>query len=348
MKKLIIGITFGSLQAASFSSWKGDQLYKKGELEKARASYEEAVMRHPDDMEALYKVGKTAYTRKDYSAAIQAFEKVARSDKSSPSLKEYASFNKGDSFLSQHHYESALKAYQEVLALNPTNEHAQKRIELTKKLMEEQKQKEEQERKEQDKNKKETQDKEQEKKDKNSENNKDKQSSKKDANKNEGKKEDQKSESQKGSQEENQKDKGEQEQRKHDGTDSNEGKGSKHDNPSDREEQSDVDNTEHPQEEERGQNDGQDSQKRPPEKKSDSSGQGTENKPGDTELSKDQKDDTSDTTAHAAEKSIAEEQLTDQEKRFLEQVEKSDRQAQRVLIRRAMPTKPEHDGTKNW
>ena len=162
MKKLIIGITFGSLQAASFSSWKGDQLYKKGELEKARATYEEAVMRHPDDMEALYKVGKTAYTMKDYSAAIQAFEKVARSDKSSPSLKEYASFNKGDSFLSQHHYESALKAYQEVLALNPTNEHAQKRIELTKKLMEEQKQKEEQERKEQDKNKKETQDKEQE------------------------------------------------------------------------------------------------------------------------------------------------------------------------------------------
>ena len=65
-------------------------------------------------------------------------------------------------------------------------------------------------------------------------------------------------------------------------------------------------------------------------------------------MSKDQKDDTSDTTAHAVEKSIAEEQLNDQEKRLLEQVEKGDRQAQRVLIRRAMPTKPEHDGTKNW
>ena len=68
MKKLIIALSFSSLQAASFSSWKGDQVYKKGELEKARALYEEAVMKHPDDMEALYKVGKTAYTMKDYSA----------------------------------------------------------------------------------------------------------------------------------------------------------------------------------------------------------------------------------------------------------------------------------------
>ena len=50
MKKLIIALSFSSLQAASFSSWKGDQVYKKGELEEARALYEEAVMKHPDDM----------------------------------------------------------------------------------------------------------------------------------------------------------------------------------------------------------------------------------------------------------------------------------------------------------
>ena len=85
----------------------------------------------------------------------------------------------------------------------------------------------------------------------------------------------------------------------------------------------------------------------PPEKKSEAR-QDLRKNHGDTELSKDQKDDTSDTTAHAGEKSIAEEQLNDQEKRLLEQVEKSDRQAQRIIIRRAMPTKPEHDGTKNW
>ena len=95
--------------------------------------------------EALYKVGKTAYTMKDYSAAVQAFEKVAHSEKSTKSLKEYASFNLGDSYLSQHQYEPALKAYQEVLALNPDNEHAKKRIDLVKKLMEEQKKNEQEE-----------------------------------------------------------------------------------------------------------------------------------------------------------------------------------------------------------
>ena len=41
-----------------------------------------------------------------------------------------------------------------------------------------------------------------------------------------------------------------------------------------------------------------------------------------SELSKDQKDDTSDTTAHAVKKSIAEEQVSDQEKHLLEQVKK--------------------------
>jgi len=68
------------------------------------------------------------------------------------SLKEQAWFGWGDAVLMQRDYAAALEKYEEVLKLNPENEHAKKRIELIKKLMDEQR-KEQDEKKKQDEQK---------------------------------------------------------------------------------------------------------------------------------------------------------------------------------------------------
>ena len=146
--KVILIIMYASayLHAASFTAWRADQAYKDADLSKALLLYEEVVAGDPKDMQALYNVGKTAYKLKDYTAAEQAFEKVSRSSLSSPKLKERALFNYADSLVQQHSYPKALASYEVVLRLNEHNEHAQKRINLVKKLGEAVLMREEQER----------------------------------------------------------------------------------------------------------------------------------------------------------------------------------------------------------
>ncbi len=135
---LIITYASASLHAASFTAWRADQAYQNADLNKARLLYEEVAARDPQDMQALYNAGKTAYKLKDYEAAKQAFEKVSRSLLSSPELKEQALFNYADNLVQQHSYPKALALYETVLDLNQHNEHTQKRIDLVKKLQEEQ------------------------------------------------------------------------------------------------------------------------------------------------------------------------------------------------------------------
>ncbi len=127
------------LSVGSYTSWQADQAYRTGDLEKARALYEDAVSKSPQDMQALYNVGKVAYKQKDYQTAQKAFTQVGGAPQTSAPLKEQALFNKGDAQLMQKNLDEAQVSYEEVLALNPHNTHAKERIELIKKRKEQQK-----------------------------------------------------------------------------------------------------------------------------------------------------------------------------------------------------------------
>ena len=141
---LFVLCVYVPIHAASYDAWKADQAYLKGDFLQARSLYEDAVVSDPADMPALYNVGKTAYKQKDYAAALAAFEKVAHSSQATPALKEQSFFNQGDTLFMEKDYLRALAAYEEVLKLNSANEHAKKRIELVKKMLEEQKKNQEQ------------------------------------------------------------------------------------------------------------------------------------------------------------------------------------------------------------
>lgn len=144
----LIGIfSLFSLNAASTTAHRADQAYTRGDYAEARRLYEEAAVRHPNTLSLLYNVGKAAYKAKDYASAQAAFEKVAHSPAASTLLKEQSFFNRGDSLAQSKQYEKAIAAYTEVLKINKTNEHAKKRIELMKQLLEQQKQEDKQQQK---------------------------------------------------------------------------------------------------------------------------------------------------------------------------------------------------------
>ena len=128
-----------SLAAGSYTSWQADQAYRAGDLDKARALYEDAVSKSPQDMQALYNVGKVAYKQKDYGTAQKAFTQVSTAPQTSALLKEQALFNNGDAQLMQKNLDEALATYEQVLLINPDNSHAKERIELIKKLKDQQK-----------------------------------------------------------------------------------------------------------------------------------------------------------------------------------------------------------------
>jgi len=120
----------------TYTAWKADAAYKAGDLSNARSLYEDAVAQNPDDMKSLYNVGKMAYKQKDFQTAEQTFALVA--SHKNHQFKEEAPFNAGDSQLMQRKYVEAQRSFEKVLSINPQNAHAQKRLELIKKLQQEQ------------------------------------------------------------------------------------------------------------------------------------------------------------------------------------------------------------------
>ena len=63
-----------SAKLGSFTAWQGDQAYRSGDLETARARYEDAAS--ASDMPALYNFGKVGHPKR-YGKAFKAFDEVA-------------------------------------------------------------------------------------------------------------------------------------------------------------------------------------------------------------------------------------------------------------------------------
>lgn len=82
-----------------------------------------------------YKRGVALYREGQYAAAAEAFDKVTN-----PKSKLKAQYNLGNAHFQQNDYEKAIKAYEQVLAEQPTHEDARFNLELAKKQMEQQSQ----------------------------------------------------------------------------------------------------------------------------------------------------------------------------------------------------------------
>jgi tetratricopeptide (TPR) repeat protein len=99
----------------------------------------------------LYDAGVVAYKNKQYEQARAYFQQAGELA-SLPALKERALFNLGNTYVDLKRYPDALKAYEDVLAINPDNTYAKHNRDKVRELLEQQKQQEEEKKNEQQDN----------------------------------------------------------------------------------------------------------------------------------------------------------------------------------------------------
>ncbi len=189
---------------------------QKGDWQQSKELLKNVLIENPENPEILYDMGVSSFKSNESEKALSYFSKAAKSSNASPSLQEKAYYNAGNAHVQLKQLQEAIDAYDQALALNPSNKHAAHNKEVVKKMLEEQKEKDkkdEQDKKE-DKNNKEKQD----QKDNQDKNNKDSEKNSEDTQKNdqentnnqEKKKNEQDQKESKQSQEKNEHDKQEQ------------------------------------------------------------------------------------------------------------------------------------------
>ena len=136
--------------------------------------YEQQVASDPDDYAALYNAGVTAFKQNQLEKAQRCFDVLKMRDFSKNEREgEQVFYNAGNSEVKLKRYEEALASFEKVLAFNPHNDVARKKIEHIKALLQKQKQEEQSQKDTQD-----TKDKQQEKQQKQNEKDPEKQDQK--------------------------------------------------------------------------------------------------------------------------------------------------------------------------
>jgi Ca-activated chloride channel homolog len=127
----------------------GNEAYNKGNYDEALRQYQDAEKGRPESPEAHYNLGNAYYKKGEFDKALDEYKKAAQLD---PKMGD-AYYNAGDSFFRMKNYDDALKSYDKAKGIydkaDPDTEH---NIEITKKLLEKQKQ-EQQKQQEQQKKK---------------------------------------------------------------------------------------------------------------------------------------------------------------------------------------------------
>jgi Ca-activated chloride channel homolog len=127
-----------NLFAFNLSDYKFAKEYNRGNYARAQAIAEELLLGDPFDQDKLYNLANTLYKQEKFKEAAIYFNKLTEQELDD-SKKEQVFFNLGNSYAQLKEYESALKAYEQVLNLNPDNARAKNNYEIIKKLLEQQK-----------------------------------------------------------------------------------------------------------------------------------------------------------------------------------------------------------------
>ncbi len=103
------------------------------------------IAQQPDDPVLLYDAGVAAYKAGKYTLARDYFDRTIKATGVAATLREQAYFNLGNALVAHNTLEDAIKAYEQALALDPSDERAKKNLELVRKMLQKQQQEKQQE-----------------------------------------------------------------------------------------------------------------------------------------------------------------------------------------------------------
>lgn len=129
---------------------KGNDLYRKGEFEKASEKYKKATDKNPENPTASFNNGNALYKSGKKEESLEAYEHSIKNFKTAAE-KSNAYYNKGVVLQNNKRLEECIEAYKNALKLDPTNEDARQNLQ---KALLEQKQQQQQQKQNQDQQKK--------------------------------------------------------------------------------------------------------------------------------------------------------------------------------------------------
>jgi tetratricopeptide (TPR) repeat protein len=117
---------------------KGNDLYGKGDLDRALEEYGRAQALVPMAPELPYDLGNVLYRKENWAGAAEAYEKALGS--AGRELAPQAAYNLGNALFKDEKYDEAVQAYVRALKNHPGDADAKRNLELALRALEQQKQ----------------------------------------------------------------------------------------------------------------------------------------------------------------------------------------------------------------
>ena len=134
----------GKSQKPEPEIYKGNELYKKQQFDKANEAYQQALTKDPSNPIANYNSGNASFRQNKFDDAIKSFDNTINNTKDK-NLQQQAYYNKGVALSKQQKLQESIDAWKEALRLNAndkdTRENLEKALRELKKKQQEENQK---------------------------------------------------------------------------------------------------------------------------------------------------------------------------------------------------------------
>ena len=135
--------------------YKGNELYRKQQFDKAAQAYQEALSHNPKNGIANFNTGNAAFRQNKLDDALNAYDNTLNNT-NDKTLQQQAYYNKGVTYSKQQQLEESIDAWKRALTLKPDDKETRENLE---KALRELRKKQEEEKKKNEKNKKKEQEK---------------------------------------------------------------------------------------------------------------------------------------------------------------------------------------------
>jgi len=147
----------------------GNELYQQKKYKEAAASYQQALAKNPTFTPGMFNLGNALYQQKNFDASRKVLDATAKQAKDK-NVKADASYNIGNTYMTEQKWQEAVNAYKAALRNNPQDEAAKYNLSYALAMMKKDqngggKDNKQQQNKDQNKDKKDQQNKDQQNKD---------------------------------------------------------------------------------------------------------------------------------------------------------------------------------------
>ena len=152
-----VSICFGQKETPDI--YRGNELYRKQQFDKAAEAYQQALTKNPKSDIANFNAGNATFRQNKFDDALNSFDNTINNS-TDKSLQQQAYYNKGVAFSKEQRLEESIEAWKKALKMSPTDQVTRENLE---KALRELKKKKEQEKQQKDKQQKKDQEKQKEK-----------------------------------------------------------------------------------------------------------------------------------------------------------------------------------------